>query len=340
MEHIWKFFEDFSCPPAWVVLAWELHSDGDPHAHVVVCLKAKYRSRQPDHLDALFSKHGNYQSAKNVKDVLRYVIKDGDFHAKGIDVNQFLSGKRKRTGVQDEVSKKIRSGADLYSIATEYPGFALVNLAKMVAFKHFCESIPPTLVKARLEPFPLGSPQMLRPDMRSIHSWIGENLFRTEPRPYRSKQLWLYGSSGTGKTTLCMNLSKHVRTYWVNTMESWFDNYPDDTELVVFDEFSGYYTLTFMKQFLCGEPMKLRVKGVAPVYKKGNPAVIICSNQSPQLVYGKASPCDMEALMSRLLTVELSSGDNLDCMQFTPLLTEESDQTINTSDSRDIVGED
>lgn len=64
-------FEDY-------VIAQEMHEDGTPHLHVWLQAreKKKFNIRDPNKLDLLHH-HGNYQAARNVSAVLKYVTKEG-----------------------------------------------------------------------------------------------------------------------------------------------------------------------------------------------------------------------------------------------------------------------
>lgn len=60
--------------PKWAVVGQEHHEDGSLHLHCCVHLKKKFRTRHADCLDYLAGKHGNYRAARNLTDVLKYVL--------------------------------------------------------------------------------------------------------------------------------------------------------------------------------------------------------------------------------------------------------------------------
>ena len=59
------------------VIASEKHEDGTPHIHAYVLLHKRFNCRDPLFWD-LQGYHGNYQKAKSIDSVIRYIKKDGD----------------------------------------------------------------------------------------------------------------------------------------------------------------------------------------------------------------------------------------------------------------------
>lgn len=65
-----------------IVVASELHKDGTPHIHAFILLEKRFDCRSSAFWDlALF--HGNYQKARNIDDVVKYIKKDGDIIQEG-----------------------------------------------------------------------------------------------------------------------------------------------------------------------------------------------------------------------------------------------------------------
>jgi len=58
----------------YACIARELHEDGTPHLHVLLCCKKKVSSRSAKYFD-LAEFHGNYQAARKTDDVLEYINK-------------------------------------------------------------------------------------------------------------------------------------------------------------------------------------------------------------------------------------------------------------------------
>ncbi len=60
--------------PEWAVVCQEHHADGSLHLHCVAHLKKNFHTRLPDCFDYLAGKHGDYRAARNLTDVLKYVL--------------------------------------------------------------------------------------------------------------------------------------------------------------------------------------------------------------------------------------------------------------------------
>lgn len=60
--------------PEWAVVCQEQHEDGSLHLHCCIHLKARFRTRHADCFDYLAGKHGDYRAARNLTDVLKYVL--------------------------------------------------------------------------------------------------------------------------------------------------------------------------------------------------------------------------------------------------------------------------
>ena len=116
----------------FAVVATEAHADGEPHLHAIIGFKKRVDLRDANAvLDPLTGKHGNYQTAKSAKKVLRYVCKDGNYVTHG-DVPDFVKrDKVKKPGKLDQICVKLKDGADLRSIADEYPGTFLLQKRKI-----------------------------------------------------------------------------------------------------------------------------------------------------------------------------------------------------------------
>ncbi len=108
-----------------------------------------------------------------------------------------------------------------------------------------------------------------------------------------------------GKTSLCMDLQKYMRVYWAPIQEKWLNEYEDGCyDLVVFDEFKGQHTISFMNQFVSGGPLAIPIKmqGIQPV-KKENVPVIVLSNYPIIEAYGGVDEARARTLEARFTEV-------------------------------------
>ena len=80
------------------VICEEKHKDGSPHLHAFIKLKKKKRFNPTmfDLKDLEENYHGEYQKAKSLRAVVRYVIKDKNYIS-NIDVKKYLAKKGKLT---------------------------------------------------------------------------------------------------------------------------------------------------------------------------------------------------------------------------------------------------
>ena len=66
-------------PVEWARISTEKHEDGTDHHHVIVRFGARVKTGKDNRLFDFRDRHPNVQSARNVKHVLEYVAKDGNY---------------------------------------------------------------------------------------------------------------------------------------------------------------------------------------------------------------------------------------------------------------------
>lgn len=173
-------------------------------------------------------------------------------------------------------------GTSLDTLLKEDPAFCFTNLQKIRTFQSMLQNrsliVPskPTIVNTNNES-ELASP---------VVSWYNENLLCQ--REFKQEQLWLWGPPSVGKTTFVMMLDDLVKLMLAPTEEEYWCNYDDSYDLVVFDEFKGQKTISFMNAFVQGWKVHLKRKLVGAYVKKKNVPVIVLSNYSIVDCYSKA----------------------------------------------------
>lgn len=80
------------CPTEWCRICTELHTDGNPHCHVVAKFTKRFQSRNERIFD-FGERHPNIQPVRSVPKALHYVSKDGEF----TDFGTIPSGGTKRS---------------------------------------------------------------------------------------------------------------------------------------------------------------------------------------------------------------------------------------------------
>lgn len=289
--------------PEWAVVAHELHKDGTDHLHCVVRFKSRYQSRDSSFFDHVGGKHGNYQSPRSLKSVLKYVLKDGDCVQHGpVPEAEDSSARSTRVAPSYVVAQKISNGATLKEIrdGDDTCGFYLTHRKHCEML--YCEFQAEKL-KATLLPFPGIEVDLQAPECeRRLNEWLSDNL--CSDRQFKQKQLFLYGPPGIGKSSVAIRLSEFFMTYYPPMDEDFYDGYEDQTcELMIMDEFKSQKRITFLNQLLQGGPMTLRKKG-SQVLKKKNIPIMIFSNFSVEKCYSHAPQVAIDALKERLEVIE------------------------------------
>jgi len=297
----------------FVRVASEKHADGTMHRHVLVMLRNEQAFGSCDFADLRVpvgtnfeSFHGNYVAAKSPSAVYRYVSKGKDFISFGEDP-KFTE---KKTGAIGQICRAIEAGKTPADIRAEFPQIYFMQKKKVDEF--YMDTVLGAKAKELLEWDTVGMKERLAqakergaPEcLLQLGEWLVGNIGLK--RKFKQKQLYLHGPPDYGKTSLIQALSRFGPVYFAPTDEHFFDEFNDSLHrFVVFDEFKGNHPVTFMNQFLEMGVMTVRKKGSQALRTKNIP-VIICSNYSPSLAYGKMSPQSLVGFLTRLEVVELT----------------------------------
>lgn len=264
---------------SYVCVSHEDHEDGTPHLHAVVCLKKACDIRNVATLDAVTGKHGNYQSARNVKDVYAYVRKGGDFCERGTPP-QICIGKK-----SDAIAQSIREGKPLDSVEEMDPGYFMQHLTKIQVYHKWTQ-----IKKQRLQ---------TRPPPLVYSNW-GFKFEINFPREFKQKQYWIVGPPNTGKTTFINDLlGLQYRGYIMPKNNYWNDWDDDAYDFAYIDEYKGQLPITLLNEFLQGSKMKLQGR-YSDVEKNRNIPVFILSNFDPIGAYKNSAKTEVDPLISRL----------------------------------------
>lgn len=302
-----KIKEKWSTTLEFAVVSKEEHADGSPHLHAAIALKQKYRCRDSSDLDSLANSHGNYQSARSMRNTVKYVTKDGDFIAHGVNVSTYLdAAKTKKSTKASVIATQIMEGVEIRQLLQEDPGYVMANLQKIQKFQLLVRSLgqAPTITWAKLNLPPSLSPALLK-----LGNWMNSNLNQT--RRLRQKQLLLSSPPGLGKTTLVEKLINYFHVY-PHVGGKWFDGFDDAThDLIVFDEFVGGVPMTVMNKVLDGQRCTLEIKG-ASIWKIRKQPVMILTNKTYDNLYTgeKVDEVVRQAFFDRVEYVRLEQGDN------------------------------
>jgi len=192
-------------------------------------------------------------------------------------------------------------GYSLDSLLTEDPGFCFTNLLKIKAFQSLLQS----RTVGDHSKLPLMCYNQESESAQPVKDWYELNLFE-ENRKFKQTQLWLWGPPSVGKTTFVRHLDRLCRLVLAPTSEDYWCHYTDECDLVVFDEFKGQKTISFMNSFVQGWKCPLKRKTIGSYMKQKNVPVIVLSNHSIQDCYRAAvelNPRAVESLEARFLEV-------------------------------------
>ncbi len=289
----------FKYPCKWAIVSQEKHLDGNNHLHLVFWLKEKVVYRNFDFWDFLTGKHGNYKVVtSSILKVVKYVIKDKNYVCHGIEPLTWITSHQTKKGASFELAAQLlKEGKSMEELDDMHPGMVARNLAKLQKYQSFLKSCKRKKAAKELEKWKPIDISSLDLDFRTLGLWINNNLAGI-PRPFKMKQLWLWGCSNLGKTSLVMNLMKWFRIYMIPMDVRHLDDYEDsDYDLLVMDEFKGQKSITWMNGFTQGSPFPIHRRYHCTMKTKNLP-IIVLSNYSIEQAYEKVNMFNPERLNS------------------------------------------
>lgn len=293
----------------FAIVCEEEHKSGEPHLHAVVALKKKWsKAGAPGlrFLDALAEKHGNYKPCKHLLASVIYVTKEGKWVSHGIDVGEYLAAAKKKTSTKATlVEAALKSGASLKTIAEEYGGFVMMNLAKLKTYQQQVQEWNQAPTKTWI---PLEKNSSLSEPLQQLSTWLNNNLGEST-RHLRQKQLLLSSPPGLGKTWMTEMLKDYMTVY-KHPGSKWFDGFTEGHhQLMVFDEFVNNVPANVMNKAVDGSGVSLEVKGGVTL-KLTNIPVMVLTNLTYLDLYPGANSAVREAFLDRFTYIRLEVGDN------------------------------
>lgn len=298
-------------PVEWYIIAEEKHKDGTPHLHIGLELKTKIHlsgSKGLSTLNLLVTSqahpnghHGDYAAMKSIRGTVDYLTKEMNYLHHGIDL-EAVRAKKGGTPETKIVAEKILEGATPEQILQQHPSYYLLKRRNIVEFHYDTEQLKKSKIPIKkLNAIHLGDGMAETSFASLLMNWLNENLSsQALPRVFKQKQLWLYGPSNVGKSSLLNKLQEGLRVYPIPPKE-YYCGYNDELfDLAILDEYGGSKTITFLNQWLEGAHIPLDQKNKVNYIKKKNIPTIICSNFSPEEVYKKAPAVQITALLNRL----------------------------------------
>lgn len=309
-EALSRIITHFGSNLDWAVVSAEHHENGDPHLHVAIGLKFKLRISDPHFFDFVGGQHGNYQATKNTLAWLLYITKEDREPAQfGINVKQKIrllqSGKNSSKSAQ--VEKLLLEGGEIPDIIETVPGFTLMHLKAIQEFQRIIES------QARIQERERKKAAWKHSTIRGegylgeiVTDWIRTNLYQERAR--RQKQLYIYGETEMGKSTLIEQHLINFLSVYIMSTEEYQDDYNDnDYDLMVIDDFDGNPSLNTMLKIAGGDTMKLKRKGLPAYTKSRAMPLIVISNTPLDMIYPNISDALKAALKSRFEEIRFNT---------------------------------
>lgn len=270
------------------VISQEKHQDGNFHLHLYLEFPDKKHIRQADYFDFIGGKHGDYETTKNRRKWIEYVVKhDSEYAAKGIDVKAVLAKKASKCG---EIAGLLDKGKSTEDVRKHDNGYFMINKKKIEEYGAYISIIHE---REKLEEWKEPDWINLTGSNRKIGKWLADNIRRS--RQLKAPQLFIHGPPNHGKTTLIEFLKKSLSVYHIPTTEDFYDAFDNDYDLCVIDEFKGQKSIQWLNQFLDGQVMTIRKKGSQYLKKKNIPCIIL-SNYELKDCYEGLKKAEAEAI--------------------------------------------
>jgi len=290
------------CPKSFEI-AQEVHGDGGTHFHCLLLFDTRRTFTGPE-LYGLFGKALNVQKARSIPKVRAYLRKEDP---KPVSHGPFGDLRSKATGVAESIGQEILGGEHSFpNLFARYPGYCVQHAGSILQVLKFGVAPP--------------EPVLIAPDYNSeldivnsnpVYLWLAANMDVGHTRTPRTRQLWIWGKPGLGKSYLISRLAERYKCYYVPYDEDWFDGFTDDHELAIFDEYKSQKKLNQFNQFVGGHKMPLSRRGQAPYLKSWAMPCIVCSNYHPCDCYDTSKAniaASVDAMVTRFTIYEAGTN--------------------------------
>lgn len=266
---------------------------GGPHLHMIIHFDKQKEITRQDAFDFIAEKHCNIQSQKGtMKQVAEYLTKEDENPlCFGCDLE---AAKSKQKSIFGQLAERIKDGKTLDEIDDEFPAAVLNHKRKLDDYMSFQEA-----KRRRIE---------VRENPKRGYLLFEHEELTVElgfPRAFRTKQYFITGPTGTGKTTLINSLSEQGFRGFPLPIDGKFDEWSDDLyDFMYIDEFNSQLTLTIMNQLLDGQLMCLTCRYQNKIKKKNIP-IFLMSNKRLEDLYPNTPVAMKAALASRLEIISM-----------------------------------
>lgn len=279
-----RVMEHFKDKLDYLIVSLENHKDGGYHLHILIVLLKRFTTTKMDYFDFIADKHPNVQSARNVRDVIKYVIKDGNFLSYNIDPKDYLKEVENKVkvaskGVFYEVAEAIKKGENIAQLNERFSGVFLKNSKQIMEYIKLMKQIKNDEISKEYYEN-IYKNVVWKPFQETILNIISSS-------PNARKINWFYNKLGnSGKSFLSTYLSIYRDAYIINggKEQDIYYNY-NGQPIVIFDlardapmvAFDSIYRT--MENFKNGYFLSTKYEGGCKRFIP--PHIIVFSNELP-----------------------------------------------------------
>ena len=307
----------------WLIIAQENHKDSTgKHLHVLINFKSAINVKSSNYFD--FEGHhchigthrnpdGTTAPSFNMKDkinLIKYVIKDGDWICRNIDPEKFLAARKKHQSTKFfDCAEDLRSGMDLVKLRDKHLEiFLRYNSQISDCYYQYRKDKE---IKQPTEPFMFKCANSLS-CTKKVQNWLNNTIF--QKLTFRPKHLFLYGPPQTGKSHLIQSLKDMgLKGYEIPQDGAWWGAWQNDKyDFAYYDEFKGNIPIGILNKFMDGYEMGLKVKNQKVDTVKNQIIPCIFTNNDPptDLYVGMNISGDTKnSWLSRLEIVHVLEGE-------------------------------
>lgn len=293
-----------------IVVCEEDHHETDgKHLHAAIMLEEALQIHKENYFDTE-DYHCNIQATRNTTDWLRYVTKDGNYtcHPENYDPKELLTQRsKKKATIGYAIVQDIKQGATKSDLYERYPEYLLLHSKQVIQYQQETKEAQYKKQQKQKWADVINTEPRNPNDFTAmrITGWLNHNVIAKQHK-FGSKNLWLYGKTRMGKTSLKQLLNQAgLNMHEIDMGSTFYDGLNDETQLIVYDEFKGQKTITDMNRICDGSITRLNTKGGS--FLKTNPTpVLVLSNYTIKDCYSHTDEAHLETLQRRFTEIEIT----------------------------------
>jgi len=303
--------------PDLIIVSREDHKQTDgEHLHAYVRLNKELRTTDTKFFDMPnefgtipYHYHPNIRTITDELGWEIYITKGGDYCCEPewfqVQPEQQKKDKaQKKSTTSAVVAEAIKKGTPIDQLRLQFPGFFLFHEKQI---QHFADAITESQRSTNLRKcynkIVSFEGDLHIPNQR-IAGWLNDHLLH--PHKFRSSNLWIYGATKLGKTSLVEQLiDLGVNCYYVDYATHFYNGVSSATQLLVFDEYKGQRSITEMNKLCDGSRCRLDMKGSTFQITKPIP-VMVLSNYSINEVYTQVDQAWLDTLTGRFIEIQVT----------------------------------